>query len=106
MIIVLSILKKTFYHALRKEDLGGAITIRANGRDTFLYVEKDHQMTIYAELLMGTPERRIFMESIKQWAKPFEADQITDKKRQEILSVLCRYFDKHRISYKIVEDNV
>jgi|GEM_PF-5342820 len=67
-------------------------------------VEREHQMTIYAELLMGTPERRIFMESIKHWAKPFETDQLTEGKRQEILSVLCHYFDKHRISYEIVED--
>jgi hypothetical protein len=103
--IMLSILKKLFCQALPENDSSGSITIRANGRDTFLCVERERQMTVYAELSMGKPERRIFMESIKHWEKPFETDQVTEEKRREILSALCRYLDKHRMSYEIVQDD-
>jgi len=80
------------------------ISIRANGRDTFLYSEGDHRLTIYAELLMGNIERRIYTASIRNWAKPFKQENITEVKRKEILLSICEYFNNRNITFDIIDD--
>ena len=73
-------------------------TIRPTGRDTYAYAEGDHCITVYVEVLMGQPERRIHASSASKWMPPFDGEEITAAKRRMILDRLRRYFEGRGVS--------
>lgn len=106
MIKILKILKKIWLHPFGNNMIDGVASVRPNGRDTFLYAEGTHTMSVYAELLMGQPERRMYSRNIGKWLPPFENEEVSLEKQQAILSRMGKYFDTHNISYEIVDTGI
>ena len=88
----------SFRHISRIDDVS---SMRSTGRDSYRYYEGDHSMEIYAELSAGQPEREIAFGSIKCWEPPFENETISEGKKKDILSKVCKYFQNNRITYTI-----
>jgi immunity protein 74 of polymorphic toxin system len=71
------------------------------GRDEYKYIEGDRALTVQIEMLSGTPARVIYSRTIKNWMPPHDTEVITEDKRKEIVTKICKYFEMNDISYTV-----
>ena len=71
-------------------------SVEVLGRTGMLYREGDHVMGIYSEVSVPGPGIAIWAKTIRAWNPPFEAEAVTDEKREAIIRnigevvVFCR----------------
>jgi hypothetical protein len=71
------------------------------GRDEYKYIEGDHALTLQVEMLSGTPSRVIYSRTIKNWMPPYDKEHITEEKKKEIVTKICKYFEINNVSYTV-----
>jgi hypothetical protein len=76
-------------------------SIERLGRDEYKYIEGDHALTVQIEMLSGSPKRIIYPSTIKRWMAPYEGELITEAKRKEIVSKICKHFENNGITYTV-----
>ncbi len=87
------------FQTVRKID--NISSVERLGRDEYKYIEGDRALTLQIEMLSGTPQRVIYSRTIKSWLPPNDKEEITDQKRKEILTKICKYFELNQISYTV-----
>jgi hypothetical protein len=80
--------------------LDDSSSLTKTSRDEYKYIEGDHEMLIYVEVL----EKAISESSIQEWLPPYSTEKISDAKKKEILEKLCKYFSDRKMSYKIIPE--
>ena len=93
---------RTFWEDLGTTNIDGVASMRRTGRDTYLYVEGDHKLEVYAEMLIGNPARAIDSSGIDRWLPPHDSEEISEADKERILKNACRYFEKQHTTYGVV----
>jgi hypothetical protein len=78
------------------------VKFRGGGRDEINVEENGRKVRISSELLGGKISRAIHVSSIEKYEPPYEGELLTDKKREEILDLLCEEYDYRGIRYEVV----
>ena len=60
-------------------------SVEVLGRTGMLYQEGDHVMRIYSETSVPGDGIAIWVKTIRAWNPPYEAESVTDEKREAII---------------------
>ncbi len=74
-----------------KSDSG--FSVRFKGLHDIEYREGDKLLIAFRERLIGDPNMEIDSSSIESWEAPYEQENITPEKKQQILSNICAALD-------------
>jgi hypothetical protein len=80
----------------RKVKFGGG------GRDVTVFEENGRRVKIFTELLSGKTSRAIQVSSIQKYEPPDDGEPLTDKRREDILDLLCEDYDYRGVIYEAV----
>lgn len=66
--------------------------------------DKDHIATIYGEAFLrgyGSPDFLVYATTIEKWDAPYEMEEITQTKKDEILRFLQEEFSRRKMTVEI-----
>lgn len=76
--------------------------VRMGGRFGFQYVEGDHVASVYRD--PGPPASAIYRRTLTGWDAPFDDEELTDEKREQIFGRILAGLDFLEVPYEIITD--
>ena len=86
----------------RKNQIDEFTKITRNGRDAYVYQERDHRLEFQVETQAVGPRKIIYASTVRAWLPPYEKDAITDEKRNEILKKIGVFFEVNGYTYVVL----
>jgi hypothetical protein len=68
------------------------------GRDAFQFYENGRSVTIYAEMMLGSVERRIHRQTLT-WND--SGEPLGEAKQTEVVTAFCQYLDRRAIKWEV-----
>lgn len=95
---------KKLSHALKVGvEIAEEMYIKTESRDSFIVTFKGHSIRIFAELLVGNPDRIISVEKEerRKWFPPYEKEIVSDKEYQLIINAVAKHFENSGKKVKV-----